>query len=79
MNIRITLTVDECIRKVNEATLKFFGFLKHFEKILTFSIIQNYEQACPRKWLTNLVDGVQPPEEYKVIVHSKLVSFSETC
>ena len=76
MNIGITLTVDECIRKVNEATLTFFGFLKHFEKILTFSNIQNYEQACPRKWLAKSGGWCQPPEEYKVIVHSKLVSFN---
>ena len=73
MNIGITLTVDECIRKVNEATLKFFGFLKHFEKILTFSNIQNYEQACPRKWLAKSGAWCQPPEEYKVILHSKFI------
>ena len=57
MNIGITLTVDECIRKVNEATLKFFGFLKHFEKDLIVLLIDVLDQlSCLELCLLDLLE-----------------------
>ena len=71
MNIGITLTVDECIQKVNEAVLKFStsDFLNILRTMINFSPLQNYEQACPTKWLATSGGWCQPPEEYKVIFH----------
>ena len=71
MNIGITLTVDECIQKVNEAALKFStsDFLNILRTMINFSPLKNYEQACPTKWLATSGGWCQPPEEYKVIFH----------
>ncbi|CAL6303620.1 unnamed protein product [Bathycoccus prasinos] len=73
VNIGITLTVDECIQKVNEAALKFStsDFLNILRTMINFSPLQNYEQACPTKWLATSGGWCQPPEEYKLFPHWK--------
>jgi hypothetical protein len=43
--------------------------LKILITIINFSPLQNYEQACPTKWLATSGGWCQPPEEYKVIFH----------